>query len=171
MPTYNSADIAIEITQDLDITDIAPGTVGFWLRNNIGNLNNLLGTSYVIDIYSSEISGGVGEQEKAIFKKMYAIYYYGKQVNSNLGATAFDSIMEIASDGSTIRKVSKNQIAQTYLQLKKQEIEELNRLVNGYKAGGGSGSSNVSSVVGDDYLTAGQTSDSSYVRLGSRGVV
>jgi hypothetical protein len=170
MPTYNSIDIAVEITQDLDIADIAPGIIGFWLRNNIGNLNNLLGTSYAIDIYNSEISGGVGEQEKAIFKKMYAIYYYGKQVNSNLGATAFDSIMEIASDGSTIRKVSKNQIAQTYLQLKKQETEELNRLVNGYKFGGGPGGSNIGSVVGDDYLVAGQSSDSNYIRLGSRGI-
>lgn len=169
MPTYNSMDIALELTQDLGITTIAPGNIAFWIRNNIGNLNNALGTSYVIDQYTSEITNGVGEQEKAIFKKMYAIYYYGKMVNENLGATAYDAVMEITSDGSTVRKVSKNQIAQTYLQLKKEESEELKMLINGYKTGG-SGGSNVQYVVGDDYLTKGQTANSNYIRLGSRGL-
>lgn len=157
MPTYNSMDIAIEIAQDQGITDIPPGTIAFWLRNNIGNLNNAIGTQYIIDTYTSEISGGVGEQEKAIFKKMYLIYYYGKLVNSNLGAASFDAIMEITSDGSTVRKVSKNQIAQNYLALKKQESEELLKLINGYKVGGGNGSSNIKTVVGNDYLTNGET--------------
>lgn len=168
MPSYNSVDIALELVQDLGITSIAPGNVAFWIRNNIGSLNNAIGTSYVIDSYSSEIQGGVGEQEKAIFKKMYAVYYYGKMVNENLGATAYDAVMEITSDGSTVRKVSKNQIAQTYLQLKKQESEELAFLINGYKNGGG-GRSNIGYVVGDDYLTRGQTPNSAYRRLGDRG--
>lgn len=168
MPTYNSMDIALEIIQDLSITSIAPGTVAFWIRNNIGNLNNAIGTSYTINALTSEIQDGVGEQEKAIFKKMYAVYYYGKMVNENLGATAYDSIMEITSDGSTVRKVSKNQIAQTYLQLKKQESDELRSLINGYK-NGGSGTSNVEYVVGDDFIAQGQTANTNYIRLGSRG--
>ena len=39
----------------------------------------------------------------------------------------------MASDGSRVRKINKNELSKTYLALKKEEYSELTDLINAYK--------------------------------------
>ena len=44
-----------------------------------------------------------------------------------------DPVVEVASDGSRVRKINKNELSKTYLALKKEEYSELTDLINAYK--------------------------------------
>jgi len=126
--------IADEIMAALgDPTDISSAAVIFWLQSNIGSLNNTLLTSYTLSSNGAEISPELGHDEKDILKTMYFVYYYGKQIQSNLGAAAYDSVQEVSEDGFFVKKVNKNEVAKTYLSLKRAEMDNLTNLVNGYK--------------------------------------
>lgn len=128
-------DLANEIFFELDSpSETSIAAIAFWLRSNIGDLNTRLSTSYEISTTSPyNVSPEIGENEKIIFKKLYLIYYYTKFINSNLGASGFEAIVEYSADGDTIRKVSRNEVAKTYLQLRKQLIDELNQALKAYK--------------------------------------
>ncbi|MDP2692967.1 MAG: hypothetical protein Q8O88_04985, partial [bacterium] len=88
----------------------------------------------------------LGDNEAAIFKVMYMIYYYDTKIRENLGAAAVDSVVEISEGGALVRLVSKNNIALSYIQQKRLANEELNDLVAGYRTG----NSIPRQVVGDD---------------------
>ena len=64
---------------------------------------------------------------------MYVVHYYDKQIRSTVGAASTDPIVEVASDGSRVRKINKNELSKTYLALKREEYAELMDLVNAYK--------------------------------------
>lgn len=138
--------IADEIFRELESpSDTSSGAISFWLRDNVGNLNSLLSTSYNLDS-TGQFTPEFGNSEKDILKKLYVIYYYNKFIRANLGAASYDSVLEITTDGDTVKKVNKNEIAKTYIQLKNIETDLLNKLINGYK------SNNTSPVAvhGDD---------------------
>ena len=44
-----------------------------------------------------------------------------------------DSVLEVTSDGATVRKINKNEVSKTYLSLRRDHVEELNSLVNYFK--------------------------------------
>lgn len=139
-------EIAEEIHRDLGApTSPSQGIIKFWLRENIGSLNCALATDY--SIINHEISPELGENEKAIYKQMYIVYYYGWLIRINTGSAAFDAIVEVTSDGATVRKVANNAVVQNFIQLKKSAMDELDKLKNGYKSGG-----NIlpKQIVGDD---------------------
>ena len=126
--------IADETFRELgEPSDISIPSVAFWFQTNIGTLNNLIITDYSIDS-ALNITPDIGEEEKDIFKLMYRIHYYTKSVKTNLEAAALDSVLEVSSDGATIRKASRNGIAQEYLKIKRDEEANLKTLVNAYKA-------------------------------------
>lgn len=115
-------------------TDISIASIAFWLRSNIGHLNSTISTSYEINSSTPfECNPTIGENEKIIFKKLYLIYYYNKFVITNLGASSFDAIIEYTSDGSTIRKVNRNEVSKVYLQLRNQHQLELEKMISMYK--------------------------------------
>ena len=127
-------EIAIRISQNLDNPDSpTPGVIEYWLRHNIGNLNNLLNTGYSIDQTDGTVEPDLGENEAAIFQTMYLVKYYEGRIRANLGAAAIDSILEVSENGAVVRMVSKNNLALSYIQLKKQEQETLNNLVTFYR--------------------------------------
>jgi hypothetical protein len=64
---------------------------------------------------------------------MYFVHYYDKQIRSTIGAASTDPVVEVASDGSRVRKINKNELSKTYLALKKEEYMELTDLINAYK--------------------------------------
>jgi hypothetical protein len=143
--------IADEIHRDLDSpSTLSPSAIGYWVRENIGALNNLIFTVYELSESGAEISPELGENEKAILKKIYMVYYYGKKVNENLGAASNDIVVEVSQDGQTVRKVNKIELSKTYIQLKKDEGEELKKLIQGYKVGKAS----PRQVAGDDVFEA-----------------
>ena len=166
-------DIADELYRELgEPSSISIPAISFWIRSNVGELNNRINTTFKISTYGSEayefsgsfidpayepqafneatgalglsVSGdngiasapaivGIQPEEVAILKKMYVVHYYDKQIRSTVGAASTDPIVEVASDGSRVRKINKNELSKTYLALKKEEYMELTDLINAYK--------------------------------------
>lgn len=134
--TDKIVDIADEIYRYLESpTDISIPAIAFWLRANVGALNNLIGTSFSIDDTTFELSTSISVTEKVIFKSLFYIYYYDKQIRTNLGAAASSSILEVSSDGAMVRTTNKNEISKTWLQLRKETQLELDTVVNSYNFG------------------------------------
>lgn len=128
----NVASIADEIFRELgEPDDITVPTISFWLTSNIGKLNNLIDAEY--EIVDSEISPELEEDEKAIYKTLYFIYYYNRQVSKNLGAAAYTSVMEVKEGNRTVKRTNKNDIAKTYRGLVADYNDELQAQVLNYK--------------------------------------
>ena len=166
-------DIADEIFRELgNPSTISIPAISFWIRSNVGELNNRINTTFKIrdtnpDIYElsgsfvspayepqafNEATGALGlsvsadngtastpaivaiqPEEASILKKMYIVHYYDQQIRSTVGAASTDPIVEVASDGSRVRKINKNELSKTYIALKKEEYSELIDLINAYK--------------------------------------
>ena len=155
-------DIADELFRELSSpSEISVPAISFWLRTNIGKLNNLISSELTIDSTTKEFSTDLTEDQKVILKKMYLIHYYDLKIRSVLGAASQDSIREVASDGSKIRKFSKNDLSKTYLSAKRAEVEELNNLINSYKIG----QSSPIQVVGDDTVPEAKNPETEYIRI------
>jgi hypothetical protein len=143
-------DIAQEIKSELnDPTDVSLPIITTWLRNNIGKLNNALGLSVSIDSDTLEFSQELTEAEKVIFKMMYFIYYYDYQIRSSLGAAAIDRTLEVQDFGTTVRVQNKNELAKTWLQLRKETKAALDEALDDYSAN----EFTPVQVVGDDVIT------------------
>jgi hypothetical protein len=166
-------DIADELFRELgEPSSISIPAISFWIRSNVGELNNRINTTFKISTQGAEAyefsgsfitaenepqafneaSGALGlsvdsnegktsdpvivsiqPEEAAILKKMYVVHYYDKQIRSTVGAASTDPVVEVASDGSRVRKINKNELSKTYLALKKEEYMELTDLINAYK--------------------------------------
>tara|TARA_R100000152_G_C6723667_1_gene149262 strand:- start:224 stop:736 length:513 start_codon:yes stop_codon:yes gene_type:complete len=149
-------DIANEIHRELgEPSDLSLAAISYWVRSNIGALNNHINKKYAINSTTYEIldvghdgdgDAPIGLEEAAILKKMYVVYDYEKKLRSVLGAASQDAVIQISDLGTSIRKVNKNEVGKTFAQVKKQEIEELNRMIAHYKIS----SSIPRQVAGDD---------------------
>lgn len=128
-------DLANEIYSELDEpSDLSIPAIAFWLRSNIGQLNIKLCASYDIDATNNyEFTPDLSYSVKDIFKTMFYIYYFGKQITKNLSLAALNTTIEIDSDGSKVRKTSKNDTAKVYLEMKKLAQEDLKSMLNAYK--------------------------------------
>ena len=181
-------DIADELYRELgQPSRISIPAISFWIRSNVGELNNRINTTFKIVDYGSEayefsgsfispenepqvfnegtgalglsISGETGAtsdpvivsiqaEEAAVLKKMYIVHYYDQQIRSTVGAASTDPVVEVASDGSRVRKINKNELSKTYLALKKEEYMELVDMINSYKLR----KSSPVQVAGDDTI-------------------
>jgi hypothetical protein len=138
-------DIADQIHRELGSpTDLSISAIAFWVRTNVGTLNNMvnqnfrINDSYEIDRVDPDndtLTIDIDINAISVFKKMYMVHYYDNKIRSTLAAASTDSVVELSSDGSSIRKINKNEQGKTYATLKKMEYEELNYLANAYKAG------------------------------------
>ena len=136
-------DIAQEIYRELDEpSDLTIPVIAFWIRSNVGELNNHLDTAFKINDTSLEIERFdtntstrilIDREAKAILKKMYMVHHYGLKLREILGAAASDPLVEVTSDGARVRKINKNELGKTYAQVKKAEYEELLQLIAGYR--------------------------------------
>ena len=138
--TTKIVDVADEVYRELgEPADISIASVAYWLRSNIGKLNVLLNKPYLIsettlEIYSSdEKKDPFGINEKAIFKKIYTVYYYERLFRNALGAASTDSVIDISQNGFSARKINKNELAKTYSELKKHADAELKILTDKYE--------------------------------------
>lgn len=133
-------DIADEIYRESDSdTQHSIASIAGWLRlsGNIGSLNNLLHTYYSIDSTSLEIvdrqGNLIGDSEVAVYKQLYFITFYERKIKSFLGVGSVDQLLEATSDGGTLRFVNRNDIAKSYIQLKKDSQSLLDKLIKMYK--------------------------------------
>ena len=77
-------DIATEIFEELgQPSSLSIPAVSFWVRNNIGSLNNYINTSFSVRGTDFEVVRTVDNSEveidqnaKAVLKKMYIVHYY-----------------------------------------------------------------------------------------------
>jgi len=127
--------ISDEIYRELgNPTDMSIATISFWLRTNLGQLNNLLNISMAIDDTTLELDGtGLTVDQAVIFKKLYFIHFYDLKIRSTLGAAGTDSVIEVSSDGARVRKINKNELSKTWLAARSAEQEELTRLITAYR--------------------------------------
>ena len=155
-------DIADEIFRELgQPEEVSIPQIAFWIRVNVGTLNNTINQCYAIDDNTLEISPDPGLEEKSILKKLYTMHYYDLKIRSTLGAAATDPIVEVTSDGASVRKINRNQTSQLFLNLKKQEMEDYNSLVANYKML----KSKPIQVVGDDTVEGFDRPNSNLNRL------
>ena len=134
-------DIADELFNELGSpTTLSIQAISYWLRSNIGSLSNYLNEDFTLNATDLDIEKTVNdekvqidEDEKDILKKMYHIHYYDILLRSTLSAAGTDSVVEIQSDDTRVRRINKNELSKTYISLKRLEQDELTKLVNGYK--------------------------------------
>ena len=145
-------DCASEIFSEIGSpSDISVAAIAYWVRANIGHLNNLLFSNFAINS-SYEIVDSDNEDTEidinavSVLKKLYMVHRYAVIIRSKISAIATDEIVEIQDQDTKVRKLDKNQIIKTISQEKKEEEASLNFLINAYRAR----NSAPTHVVGDD---------------------
>ena len=127
-------DIAQEIYLELgQPADLSIAAISYWLRSNIGVLNNKINKDIIIDDSNLELDPSLGEAEKSIYKKIYDCYYYDLKLKQTLGAVSIDSVLEVTDGGGRVMKLNKNETSKIYLQAKKDSVQELEMMVSSYK--------------------------------------
>jgi hypothetical protein len=134
-------DISDAIYRDLgEPSSLSIPAIAFWVRENVGSLNNAINTEFFIKFDSLEIQRkidghdtNIGIDEASILKKMFTVHYYDTKIRASVVAVETDSVVEVSSDGMRVRKTSKTDIIRNLTSLKRLETEELNRMVAYYK--------------------------------------
>tara|TARA_Y100001938_G_C8089108_1_gene433962 strand:- start:1148 stop:1657 length:510 start_codon:yes stop_codon:yes gene_type:complete len=147
-------DIADEVFRELGSpSTISIPAISFWLRTNIGSLNNSINRDFSIKSGTLELVRDVDgvetemdADEASVLKKMYHVHYYDQQIRTNLGAASTDAVVEVASDGQRVRKINKTEIIRHLTTIKKQATEELNFIIHSFKTN----ASEPRQVTGDD---------------------
>ena len=128
----NPTTIADEIFRELgEPSDVSIPSIVFWLTSNIGALNNHIGTTLTVE--SSLIVPELNDDQKVNYKILYAIHYYTRQVNRNLGAAAYVNIIEFREGNRTVRRANKNEVAKTYMAILKETKDGFFSMVSAYK--------------------------------------
>ena len=166
-------DIADELFREVgEPSTYSIASISYWVRANIGRLNSHINTFFVINS-SFEISqetdtkndnvlvkSEINLDEAAVLKKMFLIHYYDREIRSNISNAGSDTIIEVADQGSRVKKINKNEVIKSLASLKKQEYEELRSLIRDYKAN----QIKPRQVVGDDTIKGAHGGDSLYVK-------
>jgi len=113
-------------------SDLNEATISAWLEANIGLLNLKLNICITIDTVNDVFVPDLTDQQWVVYKALYNIYYLNLLINRNLGASAYDWSSLTEAD-STVRRVSKNEIAKTYRGLMNDAKAELEKIVFQYR--------------------------------------
>jgi hypothetical protein len=126
-------DMAQEIYFELgQPSDLSVPAISYWLRNNIGILNNKLNKDIVINDTTLELDPNLGEAEKAIYKKIYECYFYDLKIKQTLNSINSDSLLEVTDGGGTVRRINRNETSKIYLDAKKTALNELTMMISDY---------------------------------------
>jgi hypothetical protein len=127
------ADLSDEIFRELEQPDdLSIPQISYWLQNNIGQLNVMIGDTIVYSESNAEFDPELSVEQANIFKYIYLVKYMSKKITTNLGAAAYDW-SEITEGDTSIRRVSKNEVAKNYKQLRDAYETQLNKLTFFYK--------------------------------------
>jgi hypothetical protein len=162
-------DIAQEIYFDLNSpTDLSIAAIAFWVRANVGALNSLLFSNFIVNETTYEIVDSADNTTEidinavAILKKMYIIHRYAVIIRSKLTAIDSDDVLEVNHNDTKVKRIDKNQLIKTVSAEKKQEEESLKLLVSAYR-----GKQFVpAQVVGDDIVAGAFPDNYPYIRSG-----
>ncbi len=146
-------DIANEIFLEMGSpADLVIPAIAFWIRTNLGKLNAVIATNFVIISNSLEIgedSIEIDQDAVAILKKLYEIHSLDLSLRRSLNALTTDSILEVTDeDGSSVKRVNRGELIKTISAAKKDGLLELLTLTTGYKLK----RSSPRQVTGDDTI-------------------
>ena len=167
-------DIADEIFREVgEPTAYSIASISYWVRANIGRLNSHINTFFEIDSTTHEIiqktdeknNGALVEKEitideGAILKRMFLIHYYDREIRTNITNAGTDTIVQVTDQGSTVRKINKNEVVKSLTNLKKQEYNEMRALISDYRRA----EFRPRQVVGDDTIKGVHGGDNQFVR-------
>lgn len=167
-------DIADEIFREAgEPTAYSIASISYWVRANIGRLNNHINTFFEIDPTTHEIIQKTDEKndgvlvekeitidEGAILKRMFLIHYYDREIRTNITNAGTDTIVQVTDQGSTVRKINKNEVVKSLSNLKRQEYEEMRTLISDYRRA----EFRPRQVVGDDTIKGVYGGDNQFVR-------
>ena len=152
-------DIADEIHRELGSpSTLSIPAIAFWIRTNIGAMNNYLNTSFDVNSTSFEIEESgtqIDPEAVSILKKMYHIHFYDGKLRDTIDAATTDSVVALSSDGSSIKKINKNEQSKTYMSIRTLHYNELKGLVTAYITK----DTQPLQVAGDDTIAAVYTPD------------
>ena len=153
-------DIADEIFRELgEPTSLSIPAISFWLRTNVGQLNNYIHTEYSVSETDLEIKDTssppveIGDNEKTILKKMYFIHYYDQRLRTHMTTMDTDTILSVRDGDSSVTKVNRNEVAKSIAAVKAQEYSELLKMIQAYV----SNKAGPYQVAGDDTTNADST--------------
>ena len=133
----NVTEIADEVYRELgEPTDISIPVVAFWLRTNVGSLNNLINEAFSVsetDLEITNADGAISIDAASILKRLYDINYYQRQYIYNLTTMSSETLLEVKDGNRTVRKINRNEIGKTILEAKASAQNILNNLVSSYK--------------------------------------
>ena len=161
-------DIAQEIYFDLNSpSDLSLAAISYWVRANVGTINNLLFANFAINDSYEIVDSDNGDAEininaVAILKKLYMIHRYAVVIRSKLTALDSNDVVEVTDQDTTVRRSDKTQVIRAVTAEKKQEEEELRNLINAYRAKKYA----PEQVVGDDIVAGVYPEAYPYVRMG-----
>jgi hypothetical protein len=155
----------VDIANEIYVESGQPTTtsipaIAFWIRAKVGEVNNLLLEDFEIDEDTKEILNANGDeidiQSVSIFKKLYKIYDYEVSIRTHMSAVSTDTILEVADQGSSVKKINRNEVSKTLANLKKEEELSLKTLVQSYRQR----LAIPSQVAGDDSVIGNYPNDS-----------
>ena len=117
---------------EFDSTGVTVDSISGWLENNIGQLNNVLYTSF------SGIGGdvsGLNLEEQNIYKQMYLYHYYTKQTRNTIRGIANDTngnIISVRDGDNAITFVNKNEVSKVYRSLAQDAYDALQSSITSY---------------------------------------
>ncbi len=169
-------DIADELFREVgEPSTYSVASISYWVRANIGRLNNHINTFFEISASTYEINQQIDEKndntlvskeitidEASILKKMFLIHYYDREIRTNISNANTDTIVQVTDQGSTVRKINKNEVVKSLSSLKKQEYEEMKDLITDYRRS----QLKPRQVVGDDTTKGYYGGDSQLERAG-----
>jgi hypothetical protein len=166
-------DIADELFREVgEDSNYSIASVSYWVRANIGRLNSHLYTFFEINSSyeisqktdtkndNSLVEAEITVDEAAILKKMFLIYYYDRTIRTNITNAGTDTIVQVTDQGSTVRKINKNEVIKSLTSLKRQEYQEMKDLIRDYRAH----QVKPRQVVGDDTIKGTHGGDQQFVR-------
>jgi hypothetical protein len=160
-----TVDIAQEIFKELgEPTSSSVPAIAFWVRANIGQLNNYIKESFtvndsyeIVDANNQEIN----IEAVAILKKMYSLHDYDLKIRANIISISSSDIVSISDKGRSVTKVNKNEVTKALSSLKKEEYAALLKLIQAYNIREAS----PIQVVGDDTQVGMYSKYRTYNRL------
>ena len=119
---------------EFDSVGVSEASISGWLDNNLGQLNNVLYTSF--SGANGDISG-FGLEEQSIYKEMYLYHYYMKQTRKTIRGIADDTngnIVSVRDGDNAITFVNKNEVSKVYKSLAQDSYDAFSVLVTNYNS-------------------------------------
>jgi hypothetical protein len=127
-------------------------SISGWAEANIGSLNIYINSCYSIS--GANFSPVFGANESGIYMEMYNVKHYESQIRLAVNGIATPSSgisldwVELRDGDSTIRRSNPADLARVYRGLKKDAQDELNNMIETYRAN----EANPSQITGDEWI-------------------